>query len=423
MELYDNCPTIFASYKQVMNNMVSKTQIIKKIFKDKKWETKGITYIGSYMTYPDDEREKVLKKFYEKTTDAKSFTTTVQSLAKSVERGIGNGGDTICFILGSVVDTDNISHHVSFLYHVRDGVLKMFDPGQQSWAPEYSIIVKNVAMTALRSINDKVELVETYSIKRSNLDPRKGFCTREKCGPQDVTRGRFYNEMLAVFNKWYNLHRETFCQTWSVAILIVYIELSTTDVHQDQLEYWEMRKNELEIYIREVILWIVSQDKDTFQYAYDQERIKEIAMEHVKTDDPVLIERINDTAFKIISDKLFIAMFVRLYGQDDTRTILAQQEVARGISLFIETNPSSSDADINREIKRLILLDNVPQKPQGFMDDDYLTILLHCMKHFNKNIEIPSELPLPSTIVKKSRSRSPKKSPISASITTPRRRK
>lgn len=283
MDYEEVCDKVFNVYKSVMNNLAVKTDIAQAIFMDKNWNDNGIVFIGSYMSFPSDiERSVKLQEFYtdpetkESTVDAKPFNNVVKNLSSDLKKAMNNS--FIAFVIGAVAKDNNVSHHIGFIYDTKSKILKMFDPGQRSWGPESAQIVKSVADAAFEKIKTPYNLVEAYS--------GTWFCNR--CvGPQDVCRGGYIDEFKTaedstiitggtrgIKNPFYDahasLHRESFCQTWSLILILNEIQ-KIQEIGPDQFgvpmmaEWSKMPKKELEICIRRFILWIVNKFPSDFE--------------------------------------------------------------------------------------------------------------------------------------------------------------
>jgi len=244
-------------YKEVLNNLENKNTIVKLIFTEKKINA---DYIGSFITFPKGDT--FLEKFYGKDVDAKNYEECKKNLEKSLKTSRKN---KLGFILGAVTKTDNISHHVSFIYDKTTKRLTMIDPGQISWGSEKATLIKTVATEAMNTVFGNIVLVEPFSTSMSTLTDYL-CCKKRKCGPQDICRGTVIDEISSVFFSWGNRHRESFCQTWSIAMLV---QLITQDDPEDW-SYWDLPKKRLELYIRKFILYIVYIFPKPFQDWYNK---------------------------------------------------------------------------------------------------------------------------------------------------------
>lgn len=312
---YDEiCADVFDTYKSVMNNLVIKTDIAHAIFNDKEWSGNGIVFIGSYMSYPpDEEKTKKLQAFYkdantgESTVDAKPFKVVVKKLAKDIKQNLKN--EYICFVLGAVEKANNVSHHIGFIYETHSHILKMFDPGQQSWGPGSARIVAAVTSAVFEKLKINFNGVSAYS--------GKWYCS-QCVGPQDVCRGGILSEVrtapdasvipynpIPVPNPLYNahasLHRESFCQTWSLILILNEIqqiqELGGGHNFADpKLSEWSnAAKGDLEICIRRFILWIVYKYPGDFENTWmhqtgtkDKFKYRKLLLKCMRHFNPVL---------------------------------------------------------------------------------------------------------------------------------------
>jgi hypothetical protein len=263
----DFCGDIFDMYKNTMNDLSVKSDIVKAIFIEKEWNTphsRGpfAIFAGSYMSYPDDDdRARALKKFYGKKIDAKTFRTVVSLLARSLRSALRKNPAYVAFIIGAVAKANDVSHHIGVIYSRRENIIKVFDPGMRSWGPESAQIVKSVIRTVFSGKDP--EIIESYS--------GKWYCT--KCiGPQDTCRGGAWDDFTTLVSQHRNTHRESYCQTWSIILILNELQ-QLYDGHNvfptaKAAEWAQLTKRELEICIRRFILWIVWKYPLDFQNTY-----------------------------------------------------------------------------------------------------------------------------------------------------------
>jgi len=268
------CDQVFDIYKSTMNNLVIKTDISRAIFIDKNWKTKiSAIFIGSYMSFPEGQKGKDLDQFYrddknKKTVDAIEIHKVIQKLGRDISKA--NRYRYICFVLGAVAEKNNVSHHIGFIYDRTLNILKKYDPGMQSWGPESAIIVDMVIMAVIPD----VRIVSAFS--------SKWYCMM-CAGPQDICRGGvFYEASVVLRDKigkpWSGVHRESYCQSWS--LLLMFNDLQQIeDSHSGQIiseakyrEWPEMTSKELEICIRNFIIWIVWKFPNDFQSTYQDDK-------------------------------------------------------------------------------------------------------------------------------------------------------
>lgn len=267
------CENVFEIYRSTMNNNTIKTDISQAIFIAKEWESKiSAKFIGSYMSFPADEEEaKNLDKFYrddkgEKAVDAIEMDKVIKILRNDISKAIRSRYRYICFVVGAVAKADEVSHHIGFIYDRTRNIIKKYDPGMRSWGPESAKIVNQV----ITSVIPDVPIVSAFS--------SKWYCTM-CAGPQDICRGGyFYEASIFLRDKigkhWSSVHRESYCQTWSILLMfndLQQIEDSTDGEILSEAKYreWpEMTPKELEICIRNFMIWIVWKFPYDFQTSY-----------------------------------------------------------------------------------------------------------------------------------------------------------
>lgn len=268
----EECGNVFDIYKSVMNNFEVKTDIMQAIFQEKGWDNLSMVYMGSYMSFPDDtNRTEKLIKFYtnptngEMTVDAKSFSSTVNSIYKDIKSH--KKYKYICFALGAIASDNNVSHHLGFIYDTHNKIVKIFDPGQRSWGPESAQIVKGVVDNVFSKLKVDVEIVNAFS--------GKWYCV-QCIGPQDTCRGGYIDEFQTLISDHKSIHRESYCQTWSLILMLNQLQQiqdhPNVDFSHAELKEWaKMSKRELEICIRRFILWIVNKYPLDFENEYKQQ--------------------------------------------------------------------------------------------------------------------------------------------------------
>jgi len=256
----EDCGSMYDEYLRTMNNMEDKTFIVNKLFKD--MNDNRFSFIGSYLSFPIHNGRK-LKKFYydedkkEYKTDGQLFEDTVNKLSQDLSKEIFSNKQYICFLLGAIISTDNVSHHLSFIYE-KGGKLRVLDPGRRSWGPECAIVSKNVCLEAFKLLDIDISFIDTYTSKRG-ICGLCGICERE-LNPQDITLGTTLREIKTLFSESLSVNREAFCQSWSILLLLTDIErikLGELEFNKPLMEYWDNSKADLEVCIRRFILWII----------------------------------------------------------------------------------------------------------------------------------------------------------------------
>ena len=245
------CGDAMDIYKSVMNTCAIKTDIVQALIQGKEnWD--DVFYIGSYMTFPNDSRSSELKDYYvdeytgERTVDAETFKHTVASIKKDITKHKKNH-NILCFTVSAINSTSNISHHVGFVYAPKERKLKMYDPGLRSWGPELGKIIAQVVKSALP---EDVTLVNSYYSRQ--------FCFT--CiGTQDACRGGALYELSVIAREklgygWSGSHRESFCQTWSLILMLNDIQIvkdsdNTSVLSEQKLQDWhELSVPDLEVF-------------------------------------------------------------------------------------------------------------------------------------------------------------------------------
>lgn len=283
-----DCGDCFDAYISTMNTLIAKTQCVKNLFSD--LNNPEFVFVGSYMTYSEhngkelynyyQEEDKKTKKL-KSTTDANLFEIVSLKLKKDIENVLKNSDSRyLAFLVGSIIAKDNVSHHIGFIYDRETFTLRVFDSGITSWGPLLAITVKKLVFNVINSvvedycIRNGIEkitprFVETFSTKLCS------WCVKSNANPQDVTRGNVYDELKSMIFSRESLHRESFCQSWSILLMMAdiqkIIEGGDYDFNNPQMDYWDNEKCSLELCIRRFILWIVKRNENIFQqYASTQ---------------------------------------------------------------------------------------------------------------------------------------------------------
>jgi hypothetical protein len=272
---YELCGDIFDNYKITMNDLSLKNGIMLQIFNEKNWDKLiGAKYIGSYMSFPEDiKRATKLDQYYrdaklKKTVDATFMEEVVTKLRIDKKKPMSDiNCEYICFILGAINSNDDVSHHIGFIYKKSTKTIKKYDPGMRSWAPELGEIVFKIIIDVF---GDDINFLTSYTHKNTGC----GFCQPSLKGPQDTCRGGKYIGEGAAFLSGLAghlvtslghkaLHRETFCQTWSLILILNELQLIQSnnvnyEFENELYQDWsKMDKRSLEICIRRFMLWIV----------------------------------------------------------------------------------------------------------------------------------------------------------------------
>ena len=272
----DNCSHVFDLYKSIMNTKTLKDEIVQKLFAGLKNINKSVYFMGSYMSFPRDNTS--LRDYYrdgrKSTVDAKLFKISVKEIKKNLTETLRHLDiEYIAFIIGGIVAEDNVSHHIGFIYGKRENVLKILDPGRQSWGPRLALVVQDVVTEVFSDLQPSY--IQCHSTKWCSL------CGEQKCGPQDITRGRYVEEAKTYISSARSIHRETFCQTWSILLILTEMEKilnprvnPSYQFTDEKISYWDEVKSDLEFCIRRFILWIVKNNPEYFEWQYVGQDVK-----------------------------------------------------------------------------------------------------------------------------------------------------
>ena len=274
----DSCAQLYDSYISRMNNLHDKTWMARQLIIDT--DDERFCFLGSYLTYPEKELRNILtftkysiiadsgeelKDYYGNQVDADLFQNVKKNLSDELQKKIKKPGKCkyICFVIGGIIHKDNVSHHIGFIYNIDENILRILDPGRQSWGPQTAIEVKNVCMQAFRQIGLIPIVIETYSKKRGLC----GSCIlKNPVNPQDITRGTTYEEYVRYNKPLESTNREAFCQSWSILLILADIQKimeGTLIFSNSEMDYWDDELVDLEICIRKFILWIIKRNIPT----------------------------------------------------------------------------------------------------------------------------------------------------------------
>lgn len=285
----DECGKLYYAYLSRMNTLSDKTWIARQLIQD--MADNNFDFMGSYLTYPEreiktayiDYPERALRKlssydndfgvkaysgqelkdYYGNTTDGDLFPIVRQKISDDLTLTINNPNRTynyICFLIGGIVKKNNVSHHLGFIYKIDENMLRILDPGRQSWGPQTAIEVKNICLQAFRLLGITPRVIETFSRRRGLC----GSCAfKQPINPQDITRGTTYEEWTRYNRQLESTNRESFCQTWSILLMLADIQKikeGTLDFSNPLMDYWDDELIDLEVCIRKFILWIIKRN-------------------------------------------------------------------------------------------------------------------------------------------------------------------
>ena len=269
--ILEDCGKLYDSYLTRMNHMGDKTWMIRQLFEDTK--DSNFCFLGSYLTYPEMGIRSMisvttysgeeLKDHYGNTTDADLFKNVKAKLSRDLRSKINTNCQYICFVIGGIIKKENVSHHIGFIYQKDENLLRILDPGRQSWGPQTAIEVKNVCLQAFETIGLNPKVIETYSTQRGLC----GSCMwKTRVNPQDITRGTTYEEWTRYNKPLESTNREAFCQSWSILLILADIQKikeGSLDFRNPKMDYWNDELIDLEICIRKFILWIIKRNIPT----------------------------------------------------------------------------------------------------------------------------------------------------------------
>ena len=240
------------TFKIMMNTNIYRNQILKSKI------DKSVGFLGSYMVF-DPSTEKSLQEFYH---DDKGEPTTEGCLVDEIVTGLSKKISSsrkkyMCLTLGSILKTDYVCHHVSLVLkkEKKKLVIKMINSGLYYLSKNYGSVIENVMI----KISSVLHLEPVFLYPYIGIS-WVGLSLWQPCNPQDYCRGGLYGEILAYLDTKAGIHRESYCQTWSMMMLIYEtgkMSEKNYSIENNYFNTWPTDKKTLEIMVRQFALEIV----------------------------------------------------------------------------------------------------------------------------------------------------------------------
>jgi hypothetical protein len=252
------------AYKSIMNTNEHRNKIIKSLIK-----RKNISFIGSYMVF-DPSNEAKLEDHYvedgENTTEGQRASAIKKILIRKIR---GAKTKYMCLTLGSIMYTNNVSHHVGFFLYKsgRTVYVKVLNSGIYYLSRSYGDLASSVLSEAISESGMSQIFCESYIGTQW-----MGMTLQQKCNPQDYCRGGLFGELKTFVDYRANIHRESYCQTWCIMMLAQEAEQDNYDFNTNYMSSWPTDKKQLEIGLRRFILKIVKQFEGTIDFLYEFRR-------------------------------------------------------------------------------------------------------------------------------------------------------
>jgi hypothetical protein len=274
------------AYKIIMNTNQYRDTIIKHII------PKNVSFLGSYMIF-NPANEVILQEYYknpngEPTTEGRFCSEVVLELANKIRL---TNGRFFCFSMGSILRTDYVCHHVSFLVEKRHDCLlvKMINSGLYYLCSSYGSILEYAVKNIGETLEKKVQFIHPY------IDTAwVGFSFYQKCNPQDYCRGGLVGELRTFIDERMAVHRESYCQTWCILMLAWEINQMKKGykIEENYFRTWTTNKKELEIMVRRFAVEIVSRFEDKIDFwSQFKHEIKNIGVKVRKEKFSIVLQR------------------------------------------------------------------------------------------------------------------------------------
>lgn len=286
------------AYKIIMNTNEYRDAIIRQLIVNS-----NISFLGSYMVF-NPTKEKILQEYYkdengQPTTEGRFSNDVVKEVTEKIRV---TNNTFFCFSMGSILRTDYVCHHVSFLVKQSNDclVVKIINSGLYYLSESYSTILENVIKQIGENLGKKVEFIIPY-IGTSWV----GFSLYQKCNPQDYCRGGLIGELRTFIDDKMAVHRESYCQTWCILMLLWELDQMKNhyDIKKNYFQTWTTDKKQLEIMVRKFALKIVKQfeNKIDFWRQYKND-LKKIGLKVRKEKFSVILRRTFQTLHPEIND-------------------------------------------------------------------------------------------------------------------------
>lgn len=244
------------AYQSVMNTFEYRDFIIKSIMKNLfKEEQKNVDFLGSFMVF-DPKHHKTLANHYKDsdgnpTTEGQSYEGVkdkLKTLIKNTKKKFA------FFSMASILKTNNVSHHVIFLLEKTEKKIsvKLLNSGLYYLSEKYTDMLEEMLKEIFISLGYEYKFYKPF-IGLTILGKENN--------PQDYCRGGLYGIAKTLLIHKYAVHHESFCQTWCILMMLYELEkMKNKDykIEENYLKNWTTDQKELEISIRNFMLWIVS---------------------------------------------------------------------------------------------------------------------------------------------------------------------
>lgn len=252
------------AYKSIMNTNINREHIIKNLIKNK---TRNIDFIGSFMVF-DYINEGLLQDHYLDTTEGEKYSRLKQKLVQKI---VNSSKKYIALTIGSIMYTNNVSHHVSVILQKKTDtmIIKVINSGLYYLSRSYGDVIDNLLRDVSRTMGKKVIFHHPYIGKMW-----MGLSFWQSCNPQDYCRGGAIGELSTFVYYTNNIHRESYCQTWCIMMLKHEIDIindlkNQYNIGKSYFTDWPTDKKTLEIKLREFILWLVVKYEKEVDFDYE----------------------------------------------------------------------------------------------------------------------------------------------------------
>ena len=254
------------SYKRIMNTFEHKNTVINSMLDNSMLDTqKNVEFLGSYLIFDRKNQDK-LEKYYKDEngmpdTEGEFYETVKSKLVSKIRR---SKKEYMFFALGSIIYTNDVSHHLMFMLKREEDQIKIkvFNSGLYYLSETYGDSLEALVKDVVLSLNKK-PVVYNYFIGMSRFG-----LFNQKSNPQDYCRGGILGTLLSYCHHKYAVHNESYCQTWCILMVFYEFEMMDRDYkfEENYIKNWSTDQKELEISIRKFILWIVSNFEDKINF-------------------------------------------------------------------------------------------------------------------------------------------------------------
>jgi hypothetical protein len=245
-----------------MNTNEHRNAVIESLIK-----RKDISFIGSYMVF-DPANEEALEAHYvdengENTTEGQRSSVIKRILKTKIRKARTK---YICLTLGAIMYKNNVSHHVGFFLRKSGNTIyvKVLNSGIYYLSRSYGDLTESVLSRAITEAG--MSLIVSHSYIGTKW---MGMSFQQKCNPQDYCRGGLFGELNTFIDYRANIHRESYCQTWCIMMLVHEAEQDNYDFENNYMSSWPIDKKTLEIGLRRFILKIVKQFEGSIDFLYE----------------------------------------------------------------------------------------------------------------------------------------------------------